>query len=99
MIFWKDEVAQNNGDSFGYLQIYYISTWMSSLKTWFVVGILKFQKWFDVFWAFKLSFVVDILAFFDQETFWSTFQKLGQFFFEPSGQPEWYAHTKLSKLY
>ncbi len=51
MISWKDEVAQNNGDFLGYFllkPIYYIFTWISSFITWFVVGILRFQKWFDV---------------------------------------------------
>jgi hypothetical protein len=27
---------------------YYAFTRISSFKTWFVVGILRFQKWFDV---------------------------------------------------
>jgi hypothetical protein len=51
MIFWKDEVAQNNDSFLGYFlfkRIYYIFTSISSYKTWFVVGILRFQKWFDV---------------------------------------------------
>jgi hypothetical protein len=39
---------------------------MSSFKAWFVVGILRFQKWL-------LSFVVDIFAFFDLATFWPIF--------------------------
>ncbi len=45
MIFWKDEVAQNNGDFLGNFlikQIYYIFTKIRSFKTWFVVGILRF---------------------------------------------------------
>jgi len=33
-----------------------------------------------MFWAFKLSFVVDILAFFGLKTVWATFEKLGNFF-------------------
>ncbi len=53
---------------------------MSTLKTWFVVGILKFQKWFDVFWAFKLSFVVDILDFLTRKLFGLLFKNLGNFF-------------------
>ncbi len=51
MIFWKGGVAQNNGNFLGYFlckQIYYIFTQIGSFKTWFVVGILRFQKWFDV---------------------------------------------------
>jgi hypothetical protein len=51
MIFWKDEVAQNNDDILGYFlfqQIYYIFAKISSFKTWFAVGISGFQKWFDV---------------------------------------------------
>jgi hypothetical protein len=44
----KDEVAQINGNILGYFlikQIYYI---LSNFKTWFVAGILRFQKWFVV---------------------------------------------------
>jgi hypothetical protein len=33
-----------------------------------------------MFWAFKLSFVVDILAFFEWRLFRLLFQKLGDFF-------------------
>jgi len=42
MIFWKDEVAQNNGDFLGYFlfkQIYYIFTLINSFKAYFVAGI------------------------------------------------------------
>jgi hypothetical protein len=39
--FGRDEVAQRNGDIFGYFLT-------RSFKTWFVEGILRFQKWFDV---------------------------------------------------
>ncbi len=48
---WKDEVAQRNGDILGYLllkQLFDIFTKISSFKIWFVVGILRFQKWFVV---------------------------------------------------
>ena len=31
-----------------------------------------------MFWAFKLGFIVDILASFALETFWATFGKLGK---------------------
>jgi hypothetical protein len=51
MIFGEDEVAQSNGNILGYFlfkQIYYIFTLTGMFKTWFVVGILSFQKWFDV---------------------------------------------------
>jgi len=34
-----------------------------------------------MFWTFKLSFVVDILAFFDLATFWAILWKKWQFFF------------------
>jgi len=37
-----------------------------------------------MFWPFKLSFVVDILAFFDLETFWDIFWKK----LASSGHPE-----------
>jgi hypothetical protein len=41
-----------------------------------------------MFWAFKWSFVVDILAFFDLVTFWANFFKnLANFFFLSSGHP------------
>jgi hypothetical protein len=33
-----------------------------------------------MFWAFKLSFVVDILAFFKLATFGAFFEKFGDFF-------------------
>jgi hypothetical protein len=49
--FLKVEVALRNGDILGYFlfkQIYYNLTYISCLKTWFVVSILRFQKWFDV---------------------------------------------------
>ncbi len=49
--FLKGKIAQNNGDFLGYYlfkQIYDIFTYISSFKTWFVVGILRFWKWFDV---------------------------------------------------
>ncbi len=34
-----------------------------------------------MFWVFKLSFVVDILAFFDLATFWAIFQQIWRIFF------------------
>jgi hypothetical protein len=34
-----------------------------------------------MFWVFKLSFVVDILAFFDLATFWAILEEIWQFFF------------------
>jgi hypothetical protein len=38
------------------------------------VGILRFEKWFDVdVLGFQMSFVIDILAFFDWATFWAIF--------------------------
>jgi len=40
-----------------------------------------FQKWFDVdVWVFKLSFVVDILAFLTWQLFGLLFEKYGDFF-------------------
>jgi hypothetical protein len=33
-----------------------------------------------MFWAFKLSFVAEILAFFDLANFWAIFEKFGDFF-------------------
>jgi len=42
-----------------------------------------------MFWVFKLSFVVDILAFFDLATFWLFFKKFGDFFFLSSGHSGW----------
>jgi len=40
-----------------------------------------------MFWVYKLSFVVDILAFFGLETFFGYFLKIGQFFFKSSDHP------------
>jgi hypothetical protein len=38
---------------------------MSNFITWFVVGILRFKSaLMEVFWTYKLSFEIDILAFF-----------------------------------
>ncbi len=51
MIFGKDEVAQRNGDNFGYFFAepnLYIFALIGCFKTWFVVGVLRFHKWFDV---------------------------------------------------
>ncbi len=36
-----------------------------------------------MFWVFKLSFVVEILTFFDLKTVWATFWKIGQIFGHP----------------
>jgi hypothetical protein len=33
-----------------------------------------------MFWVFKLSFVVDILAFFDLATFWAILEEIWHFF-------------------
>jgi len=46
-----------------------------TFKTWFVAGILGFQRRFDIdILDFQfLSFVLDILAFLGLETFWVTF--------------------------
>ncbi len=33
-----------------------------------------------MFWAFKLSLIVDTLAFFDLATFYTIFEKFGEFF-------------------
>jgi hypothetical protein len=41
MIVSMDELAQNNGD-FLFKQIYNIFAYITSFKTWFVVGTLKF---------------------------------------------------------
>jgi hypothetical protein len=38
-----------------------------------------------MFWVFKLSFVVDILDFFDLATFWAILLKIGKFFSLSSG--------------
>ncbi len=53
--------------------IYYIFTEISSFKTWFVAGILRFQKWFDVDVLYFL--VLNIMAAFALETVWATFRK------------------------
>ncbi len=67
-----DEVAQRNGEIWVYFllqQIYYMFTKINSFKTRFVVGILSFNSGLMlIFGAFRLSIVVDILAFFAIET-------------------------------
>jgi hypothetical protein len=40
-----------------------------------------------MFLAFKVSFVIGILAFFDLVTFWLFFSKFGKFFPQLSGHP------------
>jgi hypothetical protein len=44
-----------------------------------------------MFWVFKLSFVVDILVFFDLKTVWATFLNWA-FFFKTSGHPVFVSH-------
>jgi hypothetical protein len=47
MIFWKDEVAQRNGDILGYFlhkHIFYIFIQINSFKTWSAEGILGFKS-------------------------------------------------------
>jgi hypothetical protein len=54
-LFWKNKVAQLNGYVLGYFCVifFYIFTKISSFKTCFVLGILRFQKWFDAgVWIF-----------------------------------------------
>jgi hypothetical protein len=51
MIFRKNEVAQRNVNILGYFlskQIYYIFTLIGVFKTWFIVGIFKYQTWFNI---------------------------------------------------
>ncbi len=77
VIFWKDEVSPKNGNIFGYFsfnQFFYIFTVISSFKTRFAIGILKFQKWFDVD---VFNFQIDVLKlvfwyFFGSATFMAT---------------------------
>jgi hypothetical protein len=85
--FWKDEIAQRNGNILAYFlrkQIYYIFTSMSSFKTWFVVSNLRFQKWFD---AYFLGFQIELCC-----RYFDLFGCLGHFlknwaFFKSSGHP------------
>ncbi len=65
----------------------HISTLLSSFKTWFIVGILRFWNWFYVqmFWTFKLSFDVDILAFLGLVAVLATFSKNWAIFPQFSG--------------
>jgi len=46
-----------------------------------------------MFWAFKFSFVVYILAFFDLATLGLFFEKFGNFLFWSSGHPAWLGQT------
>ncbi len=48
-----------------------------SFKTWFVLGILEFQKWFDVLLDFQIKLCC--LAFYGFTTVWAILQKLGYF--------------------
>jgi hypothetical protein len=53
------EVAQRNGDILGYFLLKHIFTKIGTFKTWFVVGILRFQKRFNVHildFQFELSY-------------------------------------------
>ncbi len=78
MIFWKDEVAQNNGNYLGYIlfkQIYYICI------------LLQFQNMICCRY-FKVSKVVRCRcfglsnwAFFDLATFWAILWKIWRIFF------------------
>jgi hypothetical protein len=40
-------VAQRNSDALCHFSIYCISLEIGGFKTWFVIGTLRFQKWFD----------------------------------------------------
>jgi hypothetical protein len=52
-------------------QIYYIFTKIGDFKTWLVVAILRFQKWFDVD---VLEFQIELwCTFFGLETVLATF--------------------------
>jgi hypothetical protein len=43
-------------------------------KTWFVVGILRFQKWFDVdILGFQIELCCRFFGLFVWETFWAIF--------------------------
>jgi hypothetical protein len=51
VIFWKDEVGQRICDIFGYFfswPFFLIFTYITHLKSCFVEGILRFQKWVDI---------------------------------------------------
>jgi hypothetical protein len=51
----------------------------------FVVGILKFQKWFGVY---VLDFQIPLCCrYFGLFMAWQHFEKLGEFFFKSSGHP------------
>ncbi len=68
------------------MQIYYIFTLTGMFNTWFVVGILRYQKWFDVGIPFVLCFI-DILTLFWFRAFFGVFMKNWAIFYKFSGHP------------
>ncbi len=80
IIFWKDEVAQNNSNLWGYfllMQIYHIFTYISSFKTWF----LRFQKRFDLdVSGFQIELYCRYFGLFWLGNFLGYFWKIWQFF-------------------
>jgi hypothetical protein len=47
---------------------------MSSFKTWFIVGILRFQKCFDVdALGFQIELICRYFGLFGTDTVWATF--------------------------
>jgi hypothetical protein len=54
------------------------ATFDKTIKTWFVEGVLRFQKWFDVD-VLDLALLLIFWHCFGLETVWATFDKLGDF--------------------
>ncbi len=66
----------------------YIFHLKGSFKSWYVVSALRFKSsLMYMFWAFKLSFYVDILTYFRLLIVLATFSKMWVNFFQSSGHP------------
>jgi hypothetical protein len=62
-------------------QVYYIFTYLGTLKTWFVVGILRFEKWFDLdIFDFQFELCYRYFGIFQFRDFLSNFSKNWAFF-------------------
>jgi hypothetical protein len=69
-------------------------------KTWFVVLILRFQKWFDVdilLFQFGPCYRY-VYIFFCLDTFWATFWNIGQIFSKTFSHPDWLVGRLVSML-
>ncbi len=90
MLFCRGEEAQSNWDNLGFFCLNIIFTFSPISVSIFVASILSFQKGVCLVMMFldlKLSFDVNILAFFGMETVSAIFRKIERFFSQSSGYP------------